>query len=122
MTVKRFSTETVTPLSPLNTPPGNPRNTCDPPTENCCEPGRWLGVNCQLALVIIVLDFDTECTTNHLERLFREFRTKSDEIGDFSNEASCLTMFCLVMERDHAKHDRGKPCEQFMTLTESQYA
>jgi putative transposase len=50
-------------------------------------------------------------TTNHLERLFREFRTKSDEIGAFPNETSCLTVFCLVVERDHAKHDRGKTRE-----------
>jgi putative transposase len=50
-------------------------------------------------------------TTNHLERLFREFRTKSDEIGAFPNETSCLTVFCLVVERDHAKHDRRKPRE-----------
>lgn len=50
-------------------------------------------------------------TTNHLERLFREFRTKSDEIGAFPNETSCLTVFFLVIERDHAKHDRGKPRE-----------
>lgn len=50
-------------------------------------------------------------TTNHLERLFREFRTKSDEIGAFPNETSCLTVFCLVVERDHAKHDRGKKRE-----------
>jgi putative transposase len=50
-------------------------------------------------------------TTNHLERLFREFRTKSDEIGAFPNETSCLTVFFLVVERDHAKHDRGKPRE-----------
>jgi putative transposase len=45
-------------------------------------------------------------TTNHLERLFREFRTKSDEIGAFPNETSCLTVFWLVVERDHAKHNR----------------
>lgn len=45
-------------------------------------------------------------TTNHLERLFREFRTKSDEIGAFPHETSCLTLFWLVVERDHAKHDR----------------
>ena len=50
-------------------------------------------------------------TTNHLERLFREFRTKSDEIGAFPNETSCLTVFCLVVERDHAKHDRGNKRE-----------
>jgi len=45
-------------------------------------------------------------TTNHLEQLFREFRTKSDEIGSFPNETSCLIVFWLVVERDHAKHDR----------------
>lgn len=45
-------------------------------------------------------------TTNHLERFFREFRAKSDEIGAFPNETSCLTLFHLVMLRDHAKHDR----------------
>jgi transposase-like protein len=45
-------------------------------------------------------------TTNHLERLFREFRNKADEIGAFPNEISCLTLFFLVMLRDHAKHDR----------------
>jgi Transposase, Mutator family len=32
-------------------------------------------------------------TTNALERLFREFRTKSDEIGAFPTEDSCLTIF-----------------------------
>ncbi len=45
-------------------------------------------------------------TTHHLERMFREFRTKSDEIGTFPNEKSCLTVFFLVIERDHAKHNR----------------
>ena len=45
-------------------------------------------------------------TTNHIERFFREFRNKSDEIGAFPNEMSCLTLFALVMLRDHAKHDR----------------
>jgi transposase-like protein len=48
-------------------------------------------------------------TTNHLERLFREFRTKSDEIGAFPNKTSCLTIFWLVVERDRAKHDRKAP-------------
>lgn len=47
-------------------------------------------------------------TTNALERLFREFRAKSDEIGAFPNEDSCLTIFFLVLQRDHAKHDRLK--------------
>jgi len=45
-------------------------------------------------------------TTNHLERFFREFRNKADEIGALPNETSCLTLFFLVMRRDHAKHDR----------------
>ena len=45
-------------------------------------------------------------TTNYIERFFREFRNKSDEIGAFPNEMSCLTLFALVMLRDHAKHDR----------------
>ena len=44
-------------------------------------------------------------TTNVLERLFREFRNKSDEIGAFPNEQSCLTLFFLVGERVQAKHD-----------------
>ncbi|WP_404784748.1 transposase [Altericista sp. CCNU0014] len=47
-------------------------------------------------------------TTNALERLFREFRNKSDEIGAFPNEDSCLTIFFLVLQRDHTKHDRLK--------------
>lgn len=46
-------------------------------------------------------------TTNHLERFFREFRNKSDEIGAFPNENSCLTLFFLCMQREHAKHQRG---------------
>jgi len=45
-------------------------------------------------------------STNLLERFFREFRTKADEIGAFPNEDSCLTIFHLVMTREHAKHDR----------------
>ncbi|MGJ3245424.1 MAG: transposase, partial [Elainellaceae cyanobacterium] len=45
-------------------------------------------------------------TTNALERLFREFRTKADEIGAFPNEQSCLTLFSLVIQLDHAKHNR----------------
>jgi putative transposase len=62
-------------------------------------------------LTLTYYQFDSDLhhhirTTNHLERLFREFRTKSDEIGAFPNETSCLTVFCLVVERDHAKHDR----------------
>jgi transposase-like protein len=45
-------------------------------------------------------------TTHGLERFFREFRTKADEIGAFPNEHSCLTLFFLVAQLDHAKHDR----------------
>jgi putative transposase len=45
-------------------------------------------------------------TTNFLERFFREFRAKADEIGAFPNEDSCLTLFFLVVQFDHAKHDR----------------
>ncbi len=45
-------------------------------------------------------------TSNLLERLFEEFRRKSDEIGAFPNETSCLTLFFLVVQREHAKHNR----------------
>ena len=63
------------------------------------------------ALTLTFYQFDESLhnpirTANHLERLFREFRTKSDEIGVFANEISCLTVFWLVVLRDHAKHDR----------------
>lgn len=47
-------------------------------------------------------------TNNALERLFREFRAKTDEIGAFPNEQSCLPLFYLVMQRDYAKHNRFK--------------
>jgi len=43
-------------------------------------------------------------STNLLERFFREFRSKADEIGSFPNQISCLTIFYLVMLRDHSKH------------------
>jgi transposase-like protein len=59
----------------------------------------------------VFYDFDPSLyhlihSTNLLERFFREFRAKSDEIGSFPNETSCLTIFQLVMLRDHAKHNR----------------
>jgi transposase-like protein len=59
----------------------------------------------------VFYQFDTSLhirirTTNLLERVFREFRTKADEIGAFPNETSCLTVFFLVVQRDHAKHNR----------------
>jgi transposase-like protein len=47
-------------------------------------------------------------STNLLERFFREFRTKSDEIGAFPNQLSCLVVFHLIVIRDDAKHDRGQ--------------
>lgn len=47
-------------------------------------------------------------STNLLERFFREFRTKTDEIGAFPNEQSCLVLFHLIVTRDDAKHDRGR--------------
>jgi putative transposase len=47
-------------------------------------------------------------STNLLERFFREFRTKTDEIGAFPNEQSCLVVFHLIVTRDDAKHDRGR--------------
>ena len=46
-------------------------------------------------------------TSNLLERLFEEFRRKADEIGAFPNEMSCLTLFFLVIQREHAKHNRA---------------
>ncbi len=45
-------------------------------------------------------------STNLLERFFREFRAKADEIGSFANGGGCLTLFYLVMLREHAKHHR----------------
>ena len=29
-------------------------------------------------------------------------------LGPFPNELTCLTVFHLIVIRDHAKHDRGK--------------
>ena len=46
-------------------------------------------------------------TSNLIERLFEEFRRKSDEIGAFPNEQSCLTVFFLVVQREQAKHERA---------------
>ena len=46
-------------------------------------------------------------STNLLERFFREFRTKSDEIGAFPNDISCQVVVHLMVIRDDAKHDRG---------------
>jgi transposase-like protein len=66
-----------------------------------------------IALSLTFYQFDVALhalvrSTNLLERFFREFRTKADEIGAFPNELTCLTVFHLIVVRDHAKHDRGK--------------
>jgi transposase-like protein len=45
-------------------------------------------------------------TTNLIERFFRHFRNKADEIGAFPNQQSCLTLFFMVLQLEHAKHDR----------------
>lgn len=67
----------------------------------------------EIALSLTFYQFDVSLhplvrSTNLLERFFREFRTKADEIGSFPNELTCLTVFHLIVVRDHAKHDRGK--------------
>lgn len=64
-----------------------------------------------IARTFVFYQFDPDLhsrirTTNLLERAFREFRTKADEIGAFPNETSCLSLFYLVFQREHAKHDR----------------
>ena len=43
-------------------------------------------------------------TTNLLERFFREFRTRADEIGCFGSQAQAETLFYLILEREKAKH------------------
>lgn len=75
------------------------------------EPKAIHAFQCGVERTFSFYNFDKELhvhirTTNHLERFFREFRAKADEIGAFPNEISCLTLFSLVMIRDHAKHDR----------------
>jgi putative transposase len=66
-----------------------------------------------IALSLTFYQFDVSVhglvrSTNLLERFFREFRSKADEIGSFPNEMTCLTVFHLIVVRDHAKHNRGK--------------
>jgi transposase-like protein len=71
---------------------------------------RRLGIDFELCLNFYAFDQKLHHlirSTNLLERFFREFRTKADEIGAFPNESSCLTVFHLIVLRDHAKHDRG---------------
>jgi putative transposase len=43
-------------------------------------------------------------TTNLLERFFREFRSRADEIGCFGSQAQAETLFYLILQRDKAKH------------------
>jgi transposase-like protein len=78
---------------------------------NLIEPDAVRNFTRDINLCFTFYQFDSSLhthirTTNHLERLFREFRTKTDEIGTFPHENSCLTLFFLVMQRDHAKHNR----------------
>ena len=42
-------------------------------------------------------------TTNLLERFFREFRTRADEIGCFGSQAQSETLFYLILRREKAK-------------------
>jgi transposase-like protein len=72
---------------------------------------RMLTKDSELSLTFYQFDVALHAhirSTNLLERFFREFRTKADEIGSFPNELTCLTLFHLIVTRDHAKHDRGK--------------
>jgi putative transposase len=72
---------------------------------------RLLAKDIELSLTFYQFDVSLHPlvrSTNLLERFFREFRTKADEIGSFPNELTCLTLFHLIVVRDHAKHDRGK--------------
>jgi putative transposase len=72
---------------------------------------RLLAKDIELSLTFYQFDVRLHAlvrSTNLLERFFREFRTKADEIGSFPNELTCLTVFHLIVVRDHAKHDRGK--------------
>jgi len=72
---------------------------------------RMLSKDSELSLTFYQFDVALHAhirSTNLLERFFREFRTKADEIGAFPNELTCLTLFHLIVTRDHAKHDRSK--------------
>jgi transposase-like protein len=43
-------------------------------------------------------------TTNIIERSFREFRTKTDEIGAFPNESAYKTLFQITINRFYTKN------------------
>ena len=75
------------------------------------EPEAVRNFTWDLKRCFVFHDFDSALhtlihSTNLLERFFCEFRAKSDEIGSFPNEPSCLTVFYLVMIRNHTKHQR----------------
>ena len=75
------------------------------------EPQAVRNFNWGLKRCFVFYEFDPALytrihSTNLLERFFREFRAKADEIGSFPNDKSCLTIFYIVMLRDHAKHHR----------------
>ena len=75
------------------------------------EPEAVSNFNWGIKRCFIFYKFDT-ClhrlvhSTNLIEHFFGEFRDKADEIGAFPNQGSCLTLFFLVMQREHAKHRR----------------
>jgi len=57
---------------------------------------------------LLPMQFSAPCAHSihqALETLFREFRTKSDEIGAFPNELSCWIVLHLIVIRDDAKHE-----------------
>ena len=47
-------------------------------------------------------------TTNLLERFFREFRSRADEIGCFGSQPQAETLLCkrsdVILQREKAKH------------------
>jgi transposase-like protein len=43
-------------------------------------------------------------TTNLLERFFREFRSRADEIGCFGSQTQAEMLFYLILQREKAKH------------------
>lgn len=78
-----------------------------------CEPEVVRLLSKDIALRFTFSQFDSVLhalvrSTNLLERFFREFRTKADAIGSFPNTLACLTVFHLIVVRDHAKHDRAR--------------
>jgi len=48
------------------------------------------------------------CTTNLLERFFREFRSCADEIGCFASQDQAETLFYLILQREKAKYTNSR--------------